>query len=590
MDSDYLGSPVCAECHAEVASQYTAHPMAYSALALNTQGEQPKFDDLEEYSSGSDAAGGVEFTKSGGRRYRVERRAGAIWHHEAGGSAGPANAGKSSSAADSIPAYDQGEPITLALGSGKRGRSYLLDRDGYLFMSPISWYSAERRWDLSPEYDPLQHPRFERPANDRCLWCHAGRVNYAAEPTTELSQRYGGEQHGGAVFGEAMIGCERCHGPGRRHVETHRAAGRWDGTPTGRGDPTIVQPANLDNDRRDAVCNQCHLVGEAQFLRYGRRNGDFRPGDRIGDIWAIFVRGGSGAADGESTRAVSHVEQMRASRCFQESAGRMSCTSCHDPHSVPHEEHRVAYFDERCQSCHEQRGCTETAERRAAEPAAGSCIACHMPRLAATDVPHTTQTDHRVRRRIGAGPEKATVVAREEEAEWQIFDDEQRGLPDWERTRARALLWAHGAEQQRDAELARRAELPLRASLARASNDVDVLDALAVTCVLQGKKDEALRHWEAALKLEPQRHGVLQSLAVFYQNQGEPTRALNYQRQLLAANPWYAEDHHRQALLLLQLGRLPEAARAVARACELNPSAAAYHQLRQELDRRQGRR
>lgn len=267
----------------------------------------------------------------------------------------------------------------------------------------------------------------------------------------------------------------------------------------------------------------------------------------------------------------------------------MSCTSCHDPHSVPSETNRVAYFDERCQSCHQQRGCTETAQRRAAEPAAGSCIACHMPRLAATDVPHTTQTDHRVRRRTGTAAEQSAVPAREEPAAWRIFDDEQRGLPDWERTRAWALLWAQGAEQQRDVALARRAESPLRESLARAANDVDVLDALAVSCVLLGKNDEAVRHWEAALKLEPQRHAVLQSLAVFYQNQGEPTRALNYQRQLLAANPWYAADHQRHALLLLQLGRLPEATRAVTRACELNPSAASYHKLRQELERRQGR-
>ena len=38
------------------------------------------------------------------------------------------------------------------LGSGRQGASYLIDRDGFLFQSPISWYAQQRRWDLSPGY------------------------------------------------------------------------------------------------------------------------------------------------------------------------------------------------------------------------------------------------------------------------------------------------------------------------------------------------------------------------------------------------------------------------------------------------------
>ena len=49
--------------------------------------------------------------------------------------------------------------------------------------------------------------------------------------------------------------------------------------------------------------------------------------------------------------------------------------------------------------------------------------------------------------------------------------------------RAWGLLWAQGAEKQRDGELARKAERMLRGSLQRAGNDVDVLDALATLLV-----------------------------------------------------------------------------------------------------------
>ena len=42
--------------------------------------------------------------------------------------------------------------IAFVLGSGTRGRSYLLNRDGYLFQSPLSWYTQKSAWDLSPGF------------------------------------------------------------------------------------------------------------------------------------------------------------------------------------------------------------------------------------------------------------------------------------------------------------------------------------------------------------------------------------------------------------------------------------------------------
>ena len=63
--------------------------------------------------------------------------------------------------------FEQAAPIAFAMGSGQRGRAYMVRRDDYLYMSPISWYTNKHRWDLSPQYTPDAHRGFARPANER---------------------------------------------------------------------------------------------------------------------------------------------------------------------------------------------------------------------------------------------------------------------------------------------------------------------------------------------------------------------------------------------------------------------------------------
>lgn len=554
-EGDYVGSDACRECHAEVSQRYAAHPMARSLTPVSGAPTDP-----------------VAFQRSDGRTYRVESRAGRMVHiesHGGGGGAAP---------------YEQVEPVDWAIGSGRRGRSYCLDRDGWLFMSPLSWYSGQKKWDLSPEYDPLRHPRFERPTNDRCLQCHAGRLNYADEPTNELQQRYGRPP-----IAEAMISCERCHGPGGRHVAWRRARG---------GDATqdpIVQPSRLDARRADDVCNQCHLTGAAQVLRYGRRHADFRPGDLVGDVWVTFLSG-EGLGRAGMTKAVSHVEQMHASRCFQGSGGKLGCTSCHDPHEAPEEASRTTYFDDRCRKCHaDDRDCSVDAAARSQAPARGSCIACHMPRLQAHDVPHTTQTDHRVPRQAagsqaeGSEPTDGESSGGSDLAAWQIFERLESRLPEWEEQRARGLIEGQAAEQQRDRRWAERAAPRLRETVERAPDDVESLDVLAVCELLLERPDEAVRLWGEALKHDPRRQSALQSLLLYWMNRGETTRAAGYAERLVTVNPWVADAQGRYSLLLARLGRMDEAVAAAERARQLNPSAPPATKWLAELYRRTGK-
>src|SRR5487761_1779487 len=342
---DYVGSQACVKCHKSIAESYAAHPMYRSA------GATPGADDVEDF------VDGIEFKSDDGRIYRVEKGGGAIYHHEV------------LLDGEGEVLYDEAAKISFFIGSGTRGKSYAIDHDGLLFQSPISWYTSEQKWDMSPGYG-RRHTRFGRRIQDQCVLCHAGRPTIDADRENYFPE---------PVLIEAAIGCERCHGPGQRHVE-YREAPRL-----AKSEDPIVNPAKLEPDRREAVCYQCHLIGKMRFARYGRTFYDFRPGDRLDDVWATMVAG-TGVRGDRKTKAVSHVEQMRDSTCFKNSEGRMGCVSCHDPHSVPTAGEASDYYRQRCLECHAEKGCSLPAERQAAAPANNSCAHCHMPRLSAHDI------------------------------------------------------------------------------------------------------------------------------------------------------------------------------------------------------------
>src|SRR5262249_53365572 len=109
--------------------------------------------------------------------------------------------------------------INYVMGSGTQGRTYLFERDGFLFESPISWYPRKKApegtapgWDVSPGYAKgMLH--FNRKILPRCLYCHCND----AKPLEHTTHQYETP-----VFQQHAIGCERCHGPGSLHVASRK--------------------------------------------------------------------------------------------------------------------------------------------------------------------------------------------------------------------------------------------------------------------------------------------------------------------------------------------------------------------------------
>lgn len=573
---DFVGSGACVTCHAEIAAAFAAHPMGRSLGPIEA------VDRIETRSTGPVA-------RDRERRYFVEERDGRTVHVE-----------RVEDAAGTI--YEQSVAMHFALGSGRRGRAYLSAREGRLFQSPLGWYTQRNGWDLSPGYRDDRGLRFERVIDDSCLYCHAGRTE-AATALNGSARRFTER-----IFFEAAIGCERCHGPGGRHVARMERGVEGGGgfssaavaSPAAAVAPDmghaaidIINPARLTPERREAVCNQCHLAGVAVIPRTDRGFFDVRPGDLLDDTLVVLT-----STSGDRREAVSHVEQMRASRCFAASSGALGCTSCHDPHAVPAPDDRAAFFRQRCIACHATEACALPADRRDAV-AADSCIACHMPRQATADVPHTALTDHTIPRRPAARalPPDTDSMPRARDGV-TVFDGGAGRLPAREVDRALGLWNAMLALRERDPQRAAAAvDLLVGGSTSAPGtagmpgiviDDVPVLVVLGDLFAATGRGPLAEACYARVLALDPDDEVALAGLSTLAADSGDLVTALEHADRLTAVSTFIAEAHIRRAGLLAECSRWQECREAAEHAVGLDPTAIDAQRLLAEACRRTG--
>jgi predicted CXXCH cytochrome family protein len=524
-DVAYVGDGKCSECHEKETLAFRQHPMGRSLLPIARVAPHQRYD--AEANNPFPAFGTL---------FLVHREGDHVVHRQIG----------RDSKGQTV--YESDTPIDYVLGSGARGHSYLTDRGGYLFETPVSWYTQKHIWDASPGF--ANRARAGRPVPGACLFCHANR----ARPLEGYVNRY--EE---PVFDGYAIGCERCHGPAERHV---RSPGRKD--PATGADYTILNPARLEPKLRAAVCEQCHLAGAGRVLRRGRDLYDFRPGLPMEAFWSIFVPTFESAED---SKAVGHVEQMYQSRCFlrsrespAEGRRKLGCTSCHDPHQYIGPETRVAHYRARCLTCHEsqERPCSAPLETRRLK--GDSCIDCHMPRYSTSDIAHTAATDHRVILRADKGATAQTNPVRHEPNFASFYhpqpdpDDKELG-----RDRALALIQVFNqGKMPRGAAGGQILEL-LDAAARNDPDDLEVLEARGMTLMFQRHPAEALAAYEAVLAKAPRREVSLAQAAVIAQQQRRFDLARSYWERVVAEVPYEVSYRESLAQLLAQQNAWDEA-------------------------------
>ncbi|HEY8506484.1 MAG TPA: tetratricopeptide repeat protein [Gemmataceae bacterium] len=539
----YVGDAACLPCHEDIARTFSRHPMGNSAAPARGAAT------AEESGAGHNNP----FTAFG-LTFRVRREGGKLIHEEL------------------VAAGDGKEPfarlaaeVDLVIGSGRHGKSYVVSRDGFLYQSPISWYSGKQVWDISPGYHRDRH--FTRAVGPECLFCHTNHAGHV--PGTV--NRY--EPDG---FRGHSIGCERCHGPGEAHARKQGA-----NPPPAGFDETIVNPTHLAAPLREAVCQQCHLQGEKRVLRRGRDWFEFRPGMPVYAFWSVFVRLPEFT---DRHKAVGQFEQMHLSRCYLGSGGRLDCTSCHNPHRAPAPEERVAYFRSRCLNCHRDRGCSLPEPRRLGQHPDDDCTACHMPKGDVTRIAHTALTDHRVLRRPDPSRGKSSPPRPLRPGEVPIlhYHRGQEGVDEAEVRRALGIALGTLALQQgpRAFPLVPMALERLEESVRRWPDDVAAWEARGNCLRVAARFEEALRAYERALELAPDREEALSGAAAAASALGETERAVELCRRLLRVNPWEADYHYLYASLLSREQDWPAAEAACRKCLGLHPTHPGGRQLR----------
>jgi hypothetical protein len=529
-DVRYVGDDACARCHEDLCQSFHQHPMGRSVAAVGRATPLERFD----------AAVGNPFNDSV-FRYHMERRGGRWFQRE--------------SVPSSNDQIAQEAEVQFAVGSGTQGRSYLIDRDGFLFQAPASWYPRKQRWDLSPGYED-QNWHFVRPALPDCLFCHTNGVR----PVAGTVNRY--ER---PLFPRGpAVGCERCHGPGELHVRRQEQ-----GEPYAGRDDTIANPARLAPALREAVCQQCHLQGSVRILRRGREPFDYRPGLPLHEFLSVFVKPPSVA----DPKFVGHVEQMHQSRCFQATNGKLGCTSCHDPHRLPAAAEKVAYYRNACLKCHQESSCSESLAVRRQQAPGDNCAACHMPALH-TEVKHTAITDHRILRRADAAPKREGRLRR---GELPLVHFHRDLLPadDPEMARDQGVALMERADRlppgPRQA-LARWALPVLESALGRDRSDLPARDAEAQALWGLGRVDEAAATLELALAQAPDREPTLHLAAMLALERNRPDDAITYFHRAAGVNPWRGDCRYGIAVAHVRKRDWAQAVDAARQALQLEPA------------------
>src|SRR5262249_50003578 len=122
------------------------------------------------------------------------------------------------------------------------------------------------------------------------------------------------------------IDCTRCHGQADEHLRKPQKG-------------NILNPRQLTSTRQLELCMQCHLETTSQPLpfaarRLGRGFFSYDAREPLGDYMIHFDHEDK-APWNEKFEVVSAPYRMMQSKCFQKSAGRMTCLTCHNAHQRP---------------------------------------------------------------------------------------------------------------------------------------------------------------------------------------------------------------------------------------------------------------
>lgn len=321
---EFVGEALCAKCHSSEAASWANTPMAHASMLAQDSPILQKFPTLTSHSGPYDYG----ITKAGEK-----------WNFSV------------TNGKDAIT-----EPLMWAFGFNHKGQAYLFDRNGAIYDTRLSFYSALQGLDIA-----TGHPE----GTPSTLEAALGR----RMPTDETSHCFGCHTTGSTASNRfdpyhstPGVACEACHGPGAKHVAAMRT-GKID-----EGRRAIFNPAALGPVASVDFCGACHRT------------------------WGDVLDAG--------TTGVRNVRfqpyRLERSRCWGNGDARLKCTTCHNPHEPIVRD--AASYDVKCLACHVTQGAQISRDHpgKACPVGTKTCVTCHMPPAEITSM-HAPFTDHRIR-------------------------------------------------------------------------------------------------------------------------------------------------------------------------------------------------
>jgi len=267
-------------------------------------------------------------------------------------------------------------------------RTYLLHCSVLTFFACLAWSQTAA---TSPATQTGSTSSTTRPSDyvgsEVCVTCHADQQkkfehtpmgNAFSHPKTSLEK----------------LGCDACHGPGKAHVD---AGGGKDTIPV-----RFTKDSTTPVEERNAACLSCHTKGNQMFwtgsphesramacvdchqIHYGS------VAEKYAELSALSVkesRYGAPLTEHVGTWKTQpelclQCHQMRRAQLQRSShmpyrEGKVTCTSCHNPHGSPNPSQLLqSTVNENCLTCHTERRGPFLWEH---PPVMENCSNCHDP-------------------------------------------------------------------------------------------------------------------------------------------------------------------------------------------------------------------
>jgi hypothetical protein len=439
--------------------------------------------------------------------------------------------------------YNIVHQIDYVSGGESVGYTYMYRVGKWIFQAPLSYYVRTKSWELSPGY-AADDPGFNRVMTTGCLLCHNGQPD-------PVAGREGLYKEPPFRFGELGVSCETCHGPGSLHVqEMQTKKGRV--LAAKEVDTTIVNPAKLSPRLADDLCRECHQAGDAVVLHPGKTVMDYRPGTPLAATMSIVKRPIKAEQRAEANRLETNppirgsLEQplwwknstLELSRCYQESHGRLTCSTCHSVHHTPSPGQETAAYRAACLSCHKETSCTLKPDGPKRAAVGDYCVDCHMEKRPVAGIAHSNDTKHRIVRYPGQPLPEIAFEQPKPDLPGLLWLNRQAGeegrkMPDlsqldayWTAARKDPTLWPYWFRKLD--ELSK-----------TAPENPQVLNALGAVALAEKKDNaKAADYFERALKQGSQEPTTFLNLATALDNLGRTQEAEVVLEQGVAAYPY----------------------------------------------------